>query len=139
MKQSNSHDSTRIVFGTAVFSKANNPLQLLDDAYEKGVRRFDLARTYGAGESERIFGEWMNSRNIDRNSEKIIIKGGMGNDKYGSPYRPLLTREGLQNEVDSSLHSLQTDHVDMYMFHRDDLRMSVTVFVEWANEIIRKR
>ena len=33
----------RILFGTAALSKAEDPLELLDIAYEKGFRRFDLA------------------------------------------------------------------------------------------------
>ena len=56
--------SSRIVFGTAAISQAEDPFQLLDAAFEKGVRRFDLARTYGQGKSETVFGEWMESRYV---------------------------------------------------------------------------
>ena len=52
----------RVVFGTAAISAAEDPYHVLDAAFEKGVRRFDLARTYGLGKSETIFGEWMESR-----------------------------------------------------------------------------
>ncbi len=52
----------RIVFGTAAIASAKNPFELLDAAFDKGVRKFDLARTYGHGKSEIIFGEWMESR-----------------------------------------------------------------------------
>lgn len=127
----------RIVFGTAALGKATDPFALLDAAYAQGLRRFDLARTYSGGHSERIFGAWMDDRNIARGSIDIITKGGMGHDKYGTPNRPLLTRDGLQEEVTASLQALRTDHVDMYMFHRDDLRMSVKQFVLWGNDLVR--
>lgn len=55
-------NNNRVVFGTAAISQAESPFEILDKAYEKGVRRFDLARTYGQGKSEEIFGQWMESR-----------------------------------------------------------------------------
>jgi len=131
-----SEGNGRVVFGTAAIGQAKDPYGVLDAAYEKGVRRFDLARTYGQGMSEKIFGEWMESRNIDRRSINIITKGGMGDDKYGDPDRPLLTRSCLMGEVEKSLKALKIDDVDMYMYHRDDPRIPVATFVVWANEII---
>ena len=128
--------SDRVVFGTAAIAQASDPFGLLDAAFYKGVRRFDLARTYGAGSSEKIFGEWMASRCIDRADVNIITKGGMGDDKYGDPTRNLLTSSVLMGEVEASLETLGTDRVDMYMFHRDDPRLSVEQFVTWANEIV---
>ncbi|GFH51558.1 hypothetical protein CTEN210_08034 [Chaetoceros tenuissimus] len=126
----------RVVFGTAAISAAEDPYHVLDAAFEKGVRRFDLARTYGLGKSETIFGEWMESRGINRNDIHIITKGGMGDDKYGDPNRPLLDRETLMGEIEASLNALKVEDVDMYMYHRDDPRMHVKNFVIWSNEII---
>ena len=127
----------RIVFGTAALSKAEDPLELLDIAYEKGFRRFDLARTYGLGESERIFGQWLSSRDIDRKDIDIITKGGMGMDRYGDPDRPLLTETDLIEEVDDIMKTLTIDNIDLYMFHRDDERIGADKFVEWINGIVK--
>ncbi len=135
-KQNNANAIHRIVFGTAALSKAEDPIDMLDAAYEKGIRRFDLARTYGMGESERIFGEWFQARNIDRCSIDVITKGGIGMDRYGDADRPLLTKQSLEEEVDVSLNTLNLDHVDMYMFHRDDSRLQAGKFVEWINAIV---
>lgn len=109
---------------------------MLDAAYEKGVRRFDLARTYGMGASERIFGEWLSTRDIDRDSIDLITKGGIGMDKYGDPDRPLLTKDDLIAEVDLSLSTLHVQDVNLYMFHRDDARLDVSNFVDWINTIV---
>jgi len=129
----------RIVFGTAALSKAEDPLGMLDAAYKKGVRRFDLARTYGMGESERIFGEWLDTRDIDRRDIDLITKGGIGMDRYGDPDRPLLTEGALVEEVDLSLKTLKVDDVNLYMFHRDDARIGVDKFVTWINKIVDTR
>ncbi len=135
-KSANANAIHRIVFGTAALSKADHPLDMLDAAYEKGIRRFDLARTYGMGESERLFGKWLQTRNIDRKDIDVITKGGIGMDRYGDADRPLLCEESLKEEVDISLNSLNLDHVDMYMFHRDDSRIEAGKFVEWINKIV---
>jgi aryl-alcohol dehydrogenase-like predicted oxidoreductase len=135
-RNKNVNSINRIVFGTAALSKAEDPLGMLDAAYAKGVRRFDLARTYGMGESERIFGEWFKSRKIDRESINIITKGGIGMDGYGDPNRPLLTRDDLFQEVELSLSTLNVENVDLYMFHRDDARLDVSDFVDWINAIV---
>jgi hypothetical protein len=136
-KTPNANSIHRIVFGTAALSKAEDPHGMLDAAFEKGVRRFDLARTYGMGESERIFGEWLQSRDINRRDIDLITKGGIGMDKYGDPDRPLLTRDNLKEEVSLSLRTLNVEDVDLYMFHRDDARLSVGKHVEWINEIVK--
>lgn len=61
----------------------------------------------------------------------------MGQDKYGSPHRPILTQKVLQAEVTASLDALRTTYVDMYMFHRDDVRLDVKQFVLWGDELVR--
>jgi len=75
-----------LVLGTVALPFVpGDPMQLLDDAYERGFCRFDLARTYGAGKSEKVFGKWLAESGVDRDSLHLVTKGGMGNDKYGDP------------------------------------------------------
>lgn len=136
-KRSESRPMDRLVLGTVGLPNVpgDGPLKLLDDAYERGFCRFDLARTYGAGKSEAIFGQWVKERNIDRSTIKIVTKGGMGNDKYGNPDREMCTSESLGSELSASLKALNTDHADLYMLHRDDLRIPVEEFVNWMNDL----
>eukprot|EP00521_Asterionellopsis_glacialis_P007285 CAMPEP_0195283026 /NCGR_PEP_ID=MMETSP0707-20130614/1713_1 /TAXON_ID=33640 /ORGANISM="Asterionellopsis glacialis, Strain CCMP134" /LENGTH=448 /DNA_ID=CAMNT_0040342127 /DNA_START=192 /DNA_END=1535 /DNA_ORIENTATION=+ len=140
----NAHQLSRLVLGTVALPKVEANCDggadaLLNHAYEKGFTRFDLARTYGLGESERLFGEWHSkSSHVNRDELCLVTKGGMGKDKYGDPNRPLATRESLRSELSASLKALQTDYVDLYMLHRDDLRMDVGIFTEWMNELIEE-
>uniref|UniRef100_A0A6V2PCI4 NADP-dependent oxidoreductase domain-containing protein n=1 Tax=Ditylum brightwellii TaxID=49249 RepID=A0A6V2PCI4_9STRA len=171
-----------LVMGTVALPNvpSGDPFQLLTDAYDRGFRRFDLARTYGMGKSEDIFGRWMQECNIDRETIGVVTKGGMGNDKYGDPSkchfvafpswlglsllslwevlrgsqisffppfllfsyvvyadRPMCTSESLRSELTASLESLRTDYADLYMLHRDDLRIDVREFVDWMNDLKR--
>ena len=86
----NPRSMDNLVLGTVALPNlpSGDPNQLLDDAYERGFRRFDLARTYGLGKSEKIFGKWMDEASkfgVDREEICVVTKGGMGNDKYGDP------------------------------------------------------
>lgn len=131
-----------LVLGTVALPNLDKPEQLLSDAYELGFRRFDLARTYGMGKSEKIFGNWMdNGRKagfLDREQICVVTKGGMGNDKYGDPDRELCTRQSLREELTASLTSLKTDYADLYMLHRDDPRIETCDFVEWMNDLVKE-
>lgn len=138
----NTHSMEKLVLGTVNLPNlpCGNPNQFLDDAYERGFRRFDLARTYGMGKSEKIFGKWMDSAiksgDVNREDITVLTKGGMGDDKYGDPNRELCTRESLRGELMKSLTSLHTDYADIYMLHRDDPRTETCEFVDWMNELV---
>jgi len=132
-----------LVLGTVALPNvpSGDPNKLLNDAYERGFRRFDLARSYGGGKSEELFGKWMDENSgieggVNRDDIRIVTKGGMGNDKYGDPNRPLCTSSSLSSELHLSLDSLRTDYADLYMLHRDDPRIPVSSFVDWMNALI---
>jgi aryl-alcohol dehydrogenase-like predicted oxidoreductase len=68
------------------------------------------------GESETIIGKWMKSRN---NRNKIVL---------ATKVAKLSTRRGLSPAnitaaLDDSLRRLQTDYVDIYYSHEDDLKV----------------
>uniref|UniRef100_A0A7S2EX32 NADP-dependent oxidoreductase domain-containing protein n=1 Tax=Trieres chinensis TaxID=1514140 RepID=A0A7S2EX32_TRICV len=135
-KTSTPRSMDQLVLGTVALPRVPcGSDKLLDDAYERGFRRFDLARTYGLGKSEELFGRWHTSSGVDRETLHLVTKGGMGDDKYGDPNRPLCTRESLGGEIEASLEALRTDSADLYMLHRDDLRIPVETFVDWLNEL----
>eukprot|EP00550_Attheya_septentrionalis_P008937 CAMPEP_0198289052 /NCGR_PEP_ID=MMETSP1449-20131203/7378_1 /TAXON_ID=420275 /ORGANISM="Attheya septentrionalis, Strain CCMP2084" /LENGTH=421 /DNA_ID=CAMNT_0043987319 /DNA_START=118 /DNA_END=1383 /DNA_ORIENTATION=- len=126
----------KLVLGTVALPNVpGGSFQLLSDAYERGFCRFDLARSYGGGKCEELFGQWLDKSGVNREDLLLITKGGMGNDKYGDPNRPMCSKESIQSELSASLEALKTDYVDMYMLHRDDPRISAGQFVEWMNEL----
>eukprot|EP00957_Ditylum_brightwellii_P151660 11549129-Ditylum_brightwellii.AAC.1 len=142
VKKAHTHSLDKFVIGTAALAKKDNPELFLDAAYERGFNTFDLARTYGGGESERIFGRWL-AKHGGKGSEArqnlyIITKGGMGEDKYGDPNRRRMTLESLKKEVHESLKSLDIEIIDMYMLHRDDPRIDVGTIVDWMNILIEE-
>jgi aryl-alcohol dehydrogenase-like predicted oxidoreductase len=103
---------------------------LLSRAWESGINCFDCARVYY---SEAIVGEWMRENN-NRKSLVLISKGGHPN---------LLTRQSrltpkeISADVHSSLRSLKTDTLDVFLLHYDDPEISVGPLMERLNEHVR--
>ena len=109
------HSIKLIVFVTADLIKSNDPYDILSATYEKDSAKYNLAHTYGMGDSKLIFGHWLSQSRVDRAEMNIITKGGIGNDAFGDPDCPLLTRESILGEVEDSLDDLGTDYVESYM------------------------
>ena len=115
---------------------------MLDKYIEIGGNFIDTARVYGRwdryepGLAEGVLGRWMSDR---RNRDGIVLstKGG----HHASPDDVYLMRLGpaqLRSDIEGSLESLQTDHVDIYWLHRDDLNRPVGQILETLNEFIEK-
>lgn len=58
-------ESTRLGFGCAPLlggRTTNEAIQLLEAAYDAGIRHFDVARVYGTGDAERVVGRFAKGR-----------------------------------------------------------------------------
>jgi hypothetical protein len=79
--------------------------EVIARAIDLGVNYFDTSRVYGQGASERIFGEAIKGKR-----DKIVIS-----TKSGSR-----TKADILKDMDTSLKTLGTDHVDVYHLHARD-------------------
>ncbi|MBE5870939.1 MAG: aldo/keto reductase [Lachnospiraceae bacterium] len=75
-------------------------VKLLHRAYEGGMRFFDTARAYS--DSEEKLGEAFE---------------GMRDEIYIASKTMAKTPEEFLEQLDTSLHNLRTDHIDLYQFH----------------------
>jgi aryl-alcohol dehydrogenase-like predicted oxidoreductase len=109
------------IFGWTVDQAAS--FKLLDAFFAAGFNAVDTADVYSkwvpghqGGESEMIIGEWMKQRG---NRAKVIVmtKAGMdmGDGKKG------LSKAHILRSTEDSLRRLQTDYIDLYQSHIDDL------------------
>ena len=100
---------------------------LLDAFVLAGGSCVDTARIYSGGKSEQAVGVWLKER---RNRDKIVVLGkGAHYDSTG----PRVTPEAIIADLDTSLESLQTDYIDLYLLHRDDPSLPVGPIVECLN------
>lgn len=94
---------------------------LLDAFYEAGGNLFDTAFIYGGGgKTEALLGEWLKNRGV-REGSVVIGKGA---------HTPLCYPDAIGKQLTQSLDRLQTDYVDVYFMHRDNLDVPVGEFVD---------
>ena len=104
-------------------------LDLLDGCFELGVTTFDTGHNYGRGGSaERLLGEWTESRGL-RDKVVILTKGAHHNAD-----RQRVTPFDITSDLYDSLARLRTDHIDLYLLHRDDPAVTVGPIIDVLNE-----
>mgnify|MGYP006276334663 CR=1 FL=1 len=89
--------------------------RVLDAVVEGGCRGLDLARSYQAGGTERVVGDWLAGSGM---REELFLVS-----KAGHPV-PLLAPNRLRTapleaDLRATLRALQVDRLDLFMLHRD--------------------
>ncbi len=113
------------------------------DAYEEGGGNFiDTADTYSTwlpghvgGESESILGRWMSSR---KNRGRVILATKVGSRMGTAPDAYGLSRRYILEEVEASLRRLQTDYIDLYLAHRDDMQTPLEETLAAFDALVRQ-
>jgi len=118
---------SRLVMGVDNITAMPHIFAVFDDFYERGGNTFDTAYIYGDGRCETAIGQWVKKRGV-REEVVILDKGA---------HTPYCTPEHLTSQLKESLERLQSDYMDIYMMHRDNLAVPVGEFVEVLNEHLR--
>ena len=126
------------VFGWTVDEAES--FRLLDAAFDAGLNFIDTADVYSrwapghtGGESETLIGKWLHAR-CNRNRVILATKVGhsMGPGKDG------LSRAYIFKAIEDSLRRLQTDYIDVYQSHQDDLGTPLEETLQAYAELIRQ-
>ena len=117
---------------------------LYDAFLDAGGNLIDTAHVYSdwvPGErarSERVLGEWL-SRSGKRNRVLIMTKGG--HPEAAGPHADMhisrMSRADMTADLEGSLRQLGTDCIDIYFYHRDDVRQPVTDLIEVMEDFRR--
>lgn len=121
---------SRLVFGTALpeMQRGDNADEILDAVWEAGINAFDTARGYRA--SEKVLGDWLLRRGLQEQSV-LIVKGGL-DGLFG---KKRIDESSVRADLAKSLQNLQAEKADIYMLHRDDERVPVSVIAELMNAL----
>ena len=118
--------------------------RMFDTYLDLGGNLIDTARVYQdwipgeTGRSERVIGDWIAGTG-KRNKVILMTKGGHpvfrkeGDDLHLSRMR----EADMRNDLELSLQALRTETIDIYLYHRDDLKQPVEPLIE-AMEQFRK-
>jgi len=130
-----------LVFGTNIFGWTTDDamaFRLLDHFVDNGFNAIDTADVYSAwvdglegGESETVIGKWLKKSG---KRDQIILATKVGAEL--SKERKGLGKKYIISAVESSLQRLQTDYIDLYQSHYDDLDTPIEETLEAYQTLI---
>jgi aryl-alcohol dehydrogenase-like predicted oxidoreductase len=92
--------------------------QIMDTAWDLGIRTFDTADAYGGGRSETWIGEWLAAKGSDVR-DRIVIETKTFNPMDEGHDRGL-ARARIRRQIDTSLARLGLERVPLYLAHDYD-------------------
>lgn len=97
-------------------------VHFMNESIEKGITTFDTAEIYGGTLCESLMGEAFAKDTALRNNIQLVSKTGIFrqelNGKTFGYYNT--TCERVMQSCKESLKRLHTDHLDLYLIHRED-------------------
>jgi aryl-alcohol dehydrogenase-like predicted oxidoreductase len=110
--------------------------ELVKASIESGINFFDTADVYTEGESEKILGQSLKNLKIARQhvviATKVYGRVGPARNDVGA------SRGHIMDGVEASLRRLQTDHIDLYQIHANDLVTPVEETVRALDTLVQQ-
>jgi aryl-alcohol dehydrogenase-like predicted oxidoreductase len=126
---------SELCLGTMMFGDRTDEAEaarIVASARDAGVNFVDTADVYASGESERMLGHLIKAERA-----RWIVATKVGNVRVPPPDDADLSRRHVLGAIDGSLARLQTDHVDVYYLHLDDLRTPLEETLSALADLLR--
>ena len=128
-------------------------VELLKEAYDRGVNTWDTANAYSNGESEVVIAKALKKHNIPRHKVVILTKcyfaaaeditvnafGQSGNlvDTKDYVNQVGLSRGAIFSQVEASLKRLETDYIDLLQIHRFDYNTPIEETMKALHDVVQ--
>jgi len=110
--------------------------ELVKASIDAGINFFDTADVYSAGASEYTLGQSFKNLGIPRTeivlASKVYSRMGPGRNDVG------VSRGHIMDAVEASLTRLQTDHIDLYQVHANDILTPVEETLRALDDLVRQ-
>ncbi len=119
-----------------VGSDERTAFEIMDRALDAGLNFWDTADVYGQdGLSERVLGKWF--KQSGRRDQVVLATKcrftmGTGPNDRGA------SRLHIKRAVEASLRRLETDRIDLYQIHQQDLHVPEEEVVRALDELVRE-
>lgn len=130
---------SQLCIGSAQFGAAlteQDAFALLDQFVKLGGNFIDTAHVYcnwipgSRSSSEKMIGKWLTTRG-NRNQLVIATKGA--HPDLNTMHISRMSNPEIEQDISESLEYLQTDHIDLYWLHRDDVTIPVGQIINCLN------
>src|SRR5215831_6791119 len=126
---------SRLCLGTMMFGDRTDAAvagEIIAHALDAGVNFIDTADAYAKGASEAIVGPA-----IARGRDRLILATKVGNPVQDAPHEGGLSRRWIVAACEGSLKRLNTDWIDIYYLHKDDLHTPLAETIATIGDLIR--
>ena len=113
---------SRVILGNDKVQKMDQAFKIWDKWIEEGGNAFDCAYIYGDGLQERLLGEYIKSRSLEKEIV-IISKAAMNANDF----------KKVRTFIDESLNRLNKDSLDIFLLHRDFPDVPVKKIIDFLN------
>lgn len=119
--------------------------RIFDAFLDMGGSLIDTAHVYSdwvkpeRARSERVVGEWL-TRSGKRNRVILVTKGGHPDMAAEHPDMHIsrVKKTEMTADLEGSLKQLRTDCIDLYFYHRDDIRQPAAELIEVMEDFRRQ-
>ena len=125
-----------LCLGTMMFGgRTDNSVSknIVDRAADAGINFIDTADVYNAGVSEQITGQLIKTTRHD-----WVLATKVGNAMAEGPHNRGLSRKWIMQAVEASLTRLDTDYIDVYYLHLEDLDTPLHETIAAIGDLIRQ-
>lgn len=113
--------------------------RLMGIAYDAGINFFDNAEVYSRGESEKMMGRVLKSKDWERSSYCVSSKVFFGwRGEANKPNQTGLSRKHITEACHEALVRLQVEYLDLYLCHRPDKSVPIEEVVRTMNTLIQQ-
>ena len=109
--------------------------ELVNASIKAGINFFDTADVYSHGEAETTLGQAFKNLGVDRKdvvlATKVYSRMGDGRNDVGA------SRGHIMDAVEASLTRLQTDHIDLYQIHANDMLTPTEETLRALDDLVR--
>jgi voltage-dependent potassium channel beta subunit len=116
----------------------NSADSLMGLAYDNGINFFDNAEGYAFGESEKMMGRVLKTKNWDRTSYVLSSKVFFGSRKNPKPNQTGLSRKHVVEACHEALERLGTDYLDLFFCHRPDPQTPIEEVVWTMHNLVQQ-
>lgn len=123
-------------FMKGVTSSDEEGRRVFDAAIEAGVNLIDTANVYSEGRSEELTGQWVaGKRDRVLIATKCRFPIGFGTRPVG-PHDMGLSRKHIIEACEASLKRLNTDVIDLYQVHMQDIRVPIEETLRALDDLV---
>lgn len=109
---------------------------IMNRALEAGINFIDTADVYGQeGLSERVIGNWFTK---DKRRDEVVLATKFRFTMGDGPNRSGASRYRIVKTVEDSLRRLQTDRIDLYQIHMQDITTPEEETLRALDDLVRQ-